>query len=63
MKAKNYFIPFALSCVWGFGAIGGTLVAITSGYWLIGIGVAGLGAIAYPYLKSKWNQLDDENKD
>ena len=54
MKANNLFIPFALSCVWGLGAIGGVLVAITSGYWLIGIAVAAVAAMAFPFIKSKW---------
>ena len=31
MKISNSFKAFALAVVWGLGAIGGTLVAVTSG--------------------------------
>jgi hypothetical protein len=48
MKISNSFKAFALAIVWGLGSIGGTLVAVTSGYWLIGIAVAGVAAMALP---------------
>lgn len=50
MKLSNSFKAFALACVWGLGAIGGTLVALTSGYWVIGIAVAGVAAMALPFV-------------
>ena len=50
MKISNSFKAFALAVVWGLGAIGGTLVAVTSGYWLIGIAAAGVAAMALPFV-------------
>lgn len=60
MKTSKSFIGFALACVWGLGAIGGTLVAITSGYWLIGIAVAGVAAMALPLVRSFFQEKDGE---
>lgn len=52
----NGLKAWALTCVFLLGSLGGILVACTSGYWVIGAAVAGLAAMAAPYLIKAWEQ-------
>lgn len=51
---RTSFRTFALSVVYGFGAIGGVVYPLVTGYWYIALGVAAVAAMAFPFIKSKW---------
>lgn len=52
---KGNFLFFALAIVWAFGAIGGVLCLLLTGYWHIALGVAAVAAMAFPYVRKHFD--------
>jgi len=49
---------FVQICAWIVGAIGGTAIALTSGYWFVGICIAAVAAMAVPHINKFFKDGD-----
>lgn len=55
-------ISFALICLYALGVIGGIGYTLCCGAYLIALGVAALGWMAWPKVVECWKVLNDGNK-